>query len=90
MRIGFVSWVTWEAKTNCSQCGFNDIARVGGGKVVPASVDGLQQGLMQMLGGAGNLESMGDNLRQLVLDNFLWESIVGKYLTLFAKVLEDK
>ena len=65
------------------QCGFSQVAAIGGGEVVPATADGLQSGLSNMLKDSQRLKSMGENLRKYVNDNFLWESVVDKYLALY-------
>lgn len=69
------------------QCGFSQIAGIGGGKVVPATVDGLQSGLSDMVKNSQRLKSMGENLKQYVSDNFLWESVVNRYLVLYREQL---
>jgi glycosyltransferase involved in cell wall biosynthesis len=70
------------------QCGFNEVEAIGGGMVVPASVDALILGLRAMLKDAGALQSMGLKLRDYVTRHFLWESMARKYLELFDRVLK--
>lgn len=69
------------------QCGFDPVAGIGGGKVVPATVDGLQSGLSAMVADFQKLAAMGENLRKYVRDNFLWESVVDRYLVLYRERL---
>jgi len=71
------------------RCGFDDVALVKGGTVVPASVEGLQEGLRTMTGDPGQLKTMGKNLEMYVRDNFQWERVVKRYLDLFEKIVHQ-
>jgi glycosyltransferase involved in cell wall biosynthesis len=68
------------------QCGFNEIAQVGGGMIVPASVEGLEKGLVDMLGNAAALKMRGEKHRAFVSEHFLWDSIIDKYIELYNDV----
>ena len=68
------------------QCGFDEVATVRGGKVVSASVDGLQQGLLELLRDRSQLKIMGTSLRRHVSDHFAWDSIVNNFLKLYRKL----
>jgi glycosyltransferase involved in cell wall biosynthesis len=72
------------------QCGFDEVERIGGGKVVSASVEGLQNGLIGMLKEPDNLKSIGKNLKRHVIDNYTWERIINKYIDLYRQVLSNK
>jgi glycosyltransferase involved in cell wall biosynthesis len=72
------------------QCGFDEVERIGGGKVVSASVEGLQNGLIGMLKDPDNLKSIGTNLKRHVIDNYTWEKIINKYIDLYSQVLSNK
>lgn len=72
------------------QCGFNDVSVVNGGIVVPASVEGIKIGLVEILNDAVKLQLMGQNLKQYVEDNFIWEITVNKYTQLYQKILGDR
>ena len=72
------------------QCGFDEVERIGGGKVVSASVEGLQNGLIGMLKDPDNLKSIGTNLKRHVIDNYTWERIINKYIDLYRRVLSNK
>lgn len=71
-------------------CGFDEVAQVGGGKVVPASVEGLKRGLTDLLGESTELKSMGENLRRFVGARFSWDYTVSKYLQLYTQILKGK
>jgi glycosyltransferase involved in cell wall biosynthesis len=69
------------------QCGFNEIAETGGGMVVPASVGGLENGLVDMLHNRDTLKMKGRNLKAFVLTHFLWDSIIDRYVQLYKGLL---
>jgi glycosyltransferase involved in cell wall biosynthesis len=68
------------------QCGFNEMAEAGGGMVVPASVAGLEKGLVDMLGNPAALKMRGEKLRVFVSRHFLWDSIIDKYIRLYNDI----
>jgi glycosyltransferase involved in cell wall biosynthesis len=70
------------------QCGLDQIGSVGGGRVVTPTVEGLEQGLLQLLSDPAKLETMGETLRRYTLDHYSWEAIVPKYIDLYARILE--
>lgn len=72
------------------QCGFNDIAVVNGGIVVQASVEGIKKGLIDILKDDRKQQSMGQNLKKYVEDNFTWEITVEKHLRLYSTILEHQ
>jgi glycosyltransferase involved in cell wall biosynthesis len=65
------------------QCGFNEIAETGGGMVVPASVEGIENGLVDMLRQPSSLKMKGQKLKAFVSKSFLWDSIVARYVHLY-------
>ncbi len=69
------------------QCGFDEVARIGGGKVVPATVEGVQAGLADMLTDCARLAAMGSKLRNYVRDNYAWNVVIRKYLDLYGTLL---
>ncbi|MDI6688247.1 MAG: glycosyltransferase family 4 protein, partial [Desulfobacterales bacterium] len=72
------------------QCGFDEIAAVGGGKVVPATVDGLKEGLILMMADCDRLRTMGAKLKQFVEENFTWNMVAAEYIHLYRRILEQK
>ncbi len=66
------------------QCGFNEIAEAGGGMVVP--LEGLEKGLVDMLGNPASLKTKGEKLRAFVSKYFLWDTIIDKYIQLYNEV----
>lgn len=71
------------------QCGFNEVANIGGGKVVPATVEGLQDGLIGILSIPDNLKHMGEKLKCYVSENYTWEKVMYKYLSLYYRILGE-
>jgi glycosyltransferase involved in cell wall biosynthesis len=72
------------------QCGFDEVEKIRGGKVVPASVEGLQKGLVELLSNLDRLKLMGENLKKYTLEHFTWNSVIEKYLSLYNQVLGNK
>jgi glycosyltransferase involved in cell wall biosynthesis len=71
------------------QCGFNVIEKIDGGKVVQASVNGLESGLLDMLVDSDRLDEMGAKLKRFTCENFTWDVITEKYLLLFNRILDE-
>jgi glycosyltransferase involved in cell wall biosynthesis len=69
------------------QCGFEDVARVGGGMIVPANIDGIQIGLVEMLQDTDSLVTMGMKLKEHVTANFTWDVIIALYRDLYNRLL---
>ena len=72
------------------QCGFDQVAQIDGGKVVPATVEGIRQGLLDMLAAPERLKSMGQNLKKYVCEQFTWESAANKYIAVYQGILFGK
>ena len=72
------------------QCGLDEVERIGGGKVVNATVDALQKGLSKILKNHDKLKSMGSNLKKHVINNYTWEKIINQYIDLYRQVLSNK
>lgn len=62
------------------QCGFDEVLSIGGGKVVPATAEGLQKGLTEILNDPEGLKTMGERLNKYVCTHFAWNIIASKYL----------
>lgn len=68
-------------------CGFPEVARVEGGLVVPASAEGIEQGLRRLLDRPEDLPGMGRRLRRLVLDSYTWEHAAARYLDICGRCM---
>jgi len=82
--------ITATAVILTNQCGFNQVADIGGGLVVDASVAGLKKGLLELLSNRQNLKKSGLMLKKYALGNYTWDSIIQKYIRLFDQVLFQK
>jgi len=72
------------------RCGFNIIEDIHGGKVVPATIEGLASGLTKLLSKPDQLESMGKGLRKYVYENYTWEKIINEHIALYDKILSSR
>lgn len=69
------------------RCGFNAVEEVSGGKVVPATVDGLAHGIQNILSRSTNNGLFGANLKKFVKKHFIWDVIVQNYVDLYKTIL---
>jgi glycosyltransferase involved in cell wall biosynthesis len=69
------------------QCGLSEIETIGGGMVVPASINGIHSGLEKILSKHDNFPAMGARLKQFVHERFIWDSISEKYINLYREIL---
>jgi glycosyltransferase involved in cell wall biosynthesis len=69
------------------QCGFGEVATVGGGRVVAATVIDLAAGLDSLLTQRSELKGMGERLQAHVQKNFTWDVIVGRLQDLYRLIL---
>ena len=72
------------------RCGFRTVSNINGGKIVSASIEGLQQGLIELLNDPPQLELMGNNLRKFVEEHFLWDSLINEYVRLYERILRSE
>jgi glycosyltransferase involved in cell wall biosynthesis len=70
------------------QCGFDEIEMINGGIVVPASKCGIKRGLLEVLRNSNELKRKGVNLKKHILDNYLWGTIINKYLKLYNNIIK--
>jgi len=71
------------------RCGFPQAAEVRGGMVVPATVEGLQEGLTLLLRYPEHLQLMGLNLRDYVLAVHAWDVIIERFICLYQMILSS-
>lgn len=72
------------------QCGLDEIDSIGGGKVVAPTVEGLEQGLIELLSDPSNLGPMGETMKRYTLENYAWDAIGPKYIDLYSRILGSK
>ncbi len=70
-------------------CGFSEVASSGGGKIVPPTVEGLQQGMTDMLKNPQALKVIGERLKEHVRTHFAWHVIARKYVEEMERHVKD-
>ena len=65
------------------QCGFDELGKVNGGLIVPASIEGLSEGVERMMNFGQEINKLGANLHKLVTKDYLWSSASKKYISVF-------
>jgi glycosyltransferase involved in cell wall biosynthesis len=71
------------------QCGFDQLAKAGGGWVVPASVAGLEKGVLEALIHPELIRSAALNIKQYVTEHFAWDILVQLYKNLYLKLIDS-
>lgn len=69
------------------QCGFAELSKIDGGRIVPATMEGIKNGLSDMLSDPERLKLMGMKFRGYVLDKYTWDSVAGQYIELYRRIL---
>ena len=65
-----------------------EVTDINGGNVVSDSIDGLQNGLIEILKDSYELLSMGANLEKYTRRHFIWDVVINKYKKLYQNILE--
>jgi glycosyltransferase involved in cell wall biosynthesis len=68
------------------RCGFDDVERSGGGRVVPANPQSIETALVQMAADPEGLARMGERLRAHVQEHYTWERAAERHAALFRQV----
>jgi glycosyltransferase involved in cell wall biosynthesis len=68
------------------QCGFPEVEENGGGLVVPATVEGIAEGLVRMTE-LVRTAAAGEKLRALVEQHYSWTASVQAHLKIFGDVI---
>lgn len=69
------------------QCGFSEIRLVSPQLEVPATVDGIAQGLSSLLADAAVLAHMAPAWKDFVGKHYAWSAIVSKYIELYKSII---
>lgn len=72
------------------QCGFDEIEGMGGGLIVPASVDGLAEGISRMFANRSRLRVMGEKLQNYVKEHYSWNAIINHYIQLYSQIINQE
>ena len=68
------------------QCGLDTMAEAGCGWVVPATVEGLKEGLEFAL--SDDTRSVGNRARDYVITHFSWDAVIEKYRLLYENLMK--
>ncbi len=79
--------VSGTAVLMTDQCGFNQVADVGGGWIVPATVGGIREGLKEVLPHTGQMQAAAKKLKEYAIGNYSWPVIVQEYWKLYSTLL---
>ena len=71
------------------QCGFGKVKEVDPRLEVPATVHGLEMGLMQLLGNANALTEIAPAWKRFVQQHFTWDAIGPEYLHLYKRIQRE-
>ena len=69
------------------QCGLDELAKTSSGWVVPASVEGLKQGLKDVLSDPGQISVISNNVKKTVMTQFSWQAIILKYRQMYTELI---
>lgn len=69
------------------QCGFNEISEVDARLEVPATAEGIAEGLLYLAADSVNTEKIAKNFEQFVSERYSWISMVPRYLDLYRHLL---
>ena len=73
-----------------SACGFEAVERVEGGLVVPATIQGLAEGMLRILDRQEALAEMGARLQSFVLAEYGWTKITERFSSVLEGVVASK
>jgi glycosyltransferase involved in cell wall biosynthesis len=85
--VALEAGITGTAVMFTDQCGLDELSKIGGGKIVPATVEGIQSGLSEMLSDPEGIKSMGMKFREHVLDKYTWDAVADQYIELYKRIL---
>lgn len=71
------------------QCGVPEVAEVGGGWIVPASVAGLERGLMEAASDPAGRRHRGELWQRFATRQFSWPRIAALHREVFERVLRE-
>lgn len=68
------------------QCGFDEIKKIDPNWVVPASVSGLANGMMEVLKNIDSLNMKKNKIVNFVYDNYTWQSLIPTYINFYKNI----
>jgi len=72
------------------QCGFGEITEAGGGLVVPASINGIENGLIEILSDPDELKKTGAKLERYIRSKYTWDIIIRRYIKVYNEILTNE
>jgi glycosyltransferase involved in cell wall biosynthesis len=84
--VALEAGITGKPVLITDQCGFRGVAHCGGGIEVPATVEGLCDGMAAMMRNPDDLGNRGGKLQCYVSEYFTWDVISDKYIRLFTQL----
>lgn len=69
------------------QCGFSEVAQIDSRLEVAATVDGISDGLINLLGNEGVTEQISTVWKDFVVKNYTWDHIVQDYIHLYKNLV---
>ncbi len=57
---------------------------------MPANIEGIEKGLIEMLSDSVGLRAVGENLKKFVVRKFLWINLVNDYISLYSNILNGR
>jgi glycosyltransferase involved in cell wall biosynthesis len=70
------------------QCGFSEVRLIDPRLEVPATAEGIAQGLINLLGDQRALREIAPVWQNFVVRNYSWESMAPQYMILYQRILE--
>jgi glycosyltransferase involved in cell wall biosynthesis len=70
------------------QCGFSEIRQVDPRLEVPATIEGLSNGLIQLLGDQQVLRDVAPVWQDFVRRRYAWDSIAPQYIKLYQSIID--
>ena len=71
------------------RCDFRELQDAGGGLEVECSVEGLEEGLRQLLKDPVSLKIMGQKAQEFVLSQYQWAHICRQFIDVFQSTVAD-
>ncbi len=69
------------------QCGFDHVEQIGGGCVVPVSIDALAVALDALLTQPQELAKLGARLQKLVTHHYTWDTLMYHCIALYTRLI---
>lgn len=73
-----------------NKCGLENFADRGAGIMVDDSVRSIKNGLIEALSDLPNLKKTGEYLKEMVCEDFLWESQAKRYYLYYKQILKEE